>query len=573
MKDVPSIVCQLRWEEEQGQLNSKNIYDHISNTGYSAKDEETNSNQNTTNDAPGILLKKITKYVSDPIFLQDGDYSVKWINKETQKTFIHSSTHYRDIPCYTLIFNKKNPCKFCPMKTAIQTGKSQYTQSTTENKTTWEITSIPLYANNHLIGVIQHLKTINDNTENQSTHQPLDPQQIHRTIIENAALGIIVLDRDLNHLTINPAFSGMTGFEQSEIKKYDSTPIYWPTKFTSEIKTEIQRLKQKGHLKMETYLQRKDRSLFPVSIVGSMFIDEHTKEENMILIIDDITKNKATERELKISQLLLLSLIQNLEKKVKERTQKIEQLLKQKNEFINQLGHDLKNPLGPLINLIPVLIKQENDEHKKQMLTVIQRNTNHMKNLITKTIELAQLNSGNINLHFESIDLTTALNNSIIRNNHHIKEKEIIIENNLTQSMVINADKIRIDELFDNLLTNALKYSPNQSVITITGSSTETTVSITIKDTGIGMNKQQLSHVFDEFYKADPARHDFKSSGLGTSICKRIVEKHGGHIKIESEGLGKGTKVTFTLQKSPSLSNIENANSTLQKIKSKSGEP
>jgi signal transduction histidine kinase len=323
---------------------------------------------------------------------------------------------------------------------------------------------------------------------------------------------------------------------------------------------------------METYFQRKDHSLFPVSIVGSTFIDEETKEKRLILLIDDITKSKETERELKISQLLLLSLIQNLEKKVKERTYKIEQLLKQKNEFINQLGHDLKNPLGPLINLIPILLKHETDPRKKEMLTVIQRNTNHMKNLITKTIELAQLNSGNVKLHFEKVDLTKICHESIIRNKHLLTKNNITVENNLSECIVVKADPVRIDELFNNIITNAAKYSPDGGKITILGSSTETTVSITIRDTGVGMNKHQLQHVFDEFYKADPARHDFKSSGLGTSICKRIVEKHGGHIKIESDGIGKGTTVTFTLQKNPLSLNTQKSHSAQEKNKINGGE-
>ena len=71
-----------------------------------------------------------------------------------------------------------------------------------------------------------------------------------------------------------------------------------------------------------------------------------------------------------------------------------------------------------------------------------------------------------------------------------------------------------------------------------------------VKDTGLGMNNDQLNHVFDEFYKADKARHDFESSGLGLSICKRIVEKHGGRIWAESPGNNRGTTMFFTIPKS-----------------------
>jgi len=72
-------------------------------------------------------------------------------------------------------------------------------------------------------------------------------------------------------------------------------------------------------------------------------------------------------------------------------------------------------------------------------------------------------------------------------------------------------------------------------------------VKVSMRDTGIGISEDQMDHIFDEFYKADPSRHDLNSSGLGLTICKRIVEKHGGEIWAESEGIGKGATFYFTV--------------------------
>ena len=74
-------------------------------------------------------------------------------------------------------------------------------------------------------------------------------------------------------------------------------------------------------------------------------------------------------------------------------------------------------------------------------------------------------------------------------------------------------------------------------------------IKISIKDNGIGMTNDQMTQIFDEFYKADSSRHDFESSGLGLPICKRIVEKHGGKIWVESDGIGKGSTFFFTIKK------------------------
>jgi signal transduction histidine kinase len=83
---------------------------------------------------------------------------------------------------------------------------------------------------------------------------------------------------------------------------------------------------------------------------------------------------------------------------------------------------------------------------------------------------------------------------------------------------------------------------------------------VSVKDTGIGLESDQIQHIFDEFYKVDYARHDLQSTGLGLSICKRIVEKHGGRIWVESQGKGKGSTFFFTLKTHKGTSGEENIN-------------
>ena len=110
-------------------------------------------------------------------------------------------------------------------------------------------------------------------------------------------------------------------------------------------------------------------------------------------------------------------------------------------------------------------------------------------------------------------------------------------------------DKLRVAELFKNLITNAVKYTHEGSgKITIDAEANKDFVITSIKDTGIGMGEEQLSRVFDEFYKANKFSSETHSSGLGLSICKRIVEKHGGKIWVDSPGKEKGSTFYFTLK-------------------------
>jgi signal transduction histidine kinase len=111
-------------------------------------------------------------------------------------------------------------------------------------------------------------------------------------------------------------------------------------------------------------------------------------------------------------------------------------------------------------------------------------------------------------------------------------------------------------------LNNAIKYTNGPGTVLIDAKQDHAFVTVSIKDTGIGMSDQQLNKIFDEFYKADASRHDFDSSGLGLSICKRIVEKHNGRIWAESEGLGKGSTFYFTVPKSK----LKNKRESLENI-------
>jgi signal transduction histidine kinase len=271
-------------------------------------------------------------------------------------------------------------------------------------------------------------------------------------------------------------------------------------------------------------------------------VAERTKElEEKTNRLEQINKDLIGARE----QLSILN--KNLEERVQERTKEVEKLLKQKDEFINQLGHDLKNPLGPLINLIPILEEQEGDSEKKEMLAVLHRNADYMKNLVVKTLDLAVLNSPNTRFSVEILNLFSEVNQIIENKKILFDENKINFSNKIDHKLSVKADRLRLEELLTNIFENSIKYSGDGCRIIINAEQTNDFVKISIQDNGIGMTKEQIERIFDEFYKADFARHDIQNTGLGMSICKRIVEKQGGCIWVESQGPGKGTTVFFTL--------------------------
>ena len=302
-----------------------------------------------------------------------------------------------------------------------------------------------------------------------------------------------------------------------------------------------------GHLarafnKMSMDLKKSQDSLKDYSENLEKLVTKRTEQlEDKTAYLEKINKDlKITRKELDI-------LNKNLEKRIKERTKEVEQLLEQKDGFINQLSHDLKSPLTPLTMLIPVLEKLEKDAKKKEILEVLKRNVEYMRILAVKTLVLARLNSPKTKFTLEKLNLGEETNRILETKTTMFKDKNLQIENNVSKRLLVCADKLRLEELLSNLLENSVKYSKEKGKIIIDALKEKDAVKVSIKDTGIGMTKDKIKHVFEEFYKADESRHDFDSSGLGLSICKKIVEKHNGNIWIESPGLDEGTSVFFTI--------------------------
>jgi PAS domain S-box-containing protein len=313
----------------------------------------------------------------------------------------------------------------------------------------------------------------------------------------------------------------------------------------------------------EMWHKRKDGTVFPVLMTSTLIKDEKKKLSFLAATVVDITDIKNAEKklrsnanklrnlngELNLAKEKLSVLNKNLEEKVKERTVEIERLLKQKDEFIGQLGHDLKTPLTPMMTLLPILRRQMKDTKSIEMLDTVIRNVHFMKNLVIETIDLTGINSTNMEFSIEDIDLLSEVNNIIKNNQLLLEDNNFKVDNKINEKIIIEADKLRFEEIFNNLISNAIKYTPESgSTLTIDAKKGKDFVTISMSDTGIGMTEEQLSHIFDEFYKADESRHDLYSHGLGLPICKNIVEKHGGKIWAESPGKEKGSTFYFTFK-------------------------
>ena len=261
--------------------------------------------------------------------------------------------------------------------------------------------------------------------------------------------------------------------------------------------------------------------------------------------VEEEIKEKNEELQVIGEELAELNL--NLEQKVEERTAEVKKLLEYKDEFISHLGHDIKTPLTPLISLLPILEKKEKDLQSKELLEICIRNISYIKNLVTNALKLAKLNSEDDGFDVEEINLLELVDSLFCNNQTVFEDEKITVENKIDGEIIVIADRIRLREVFINLIGDAIKFMEYGGTLTLNAKEEDGFAIISVSDTGIGLDEGEKAHIFEEFYKADQSRHELSSSGLGLSICKNIIEKHGGKIWAESLGKGKGTTFYFSV--------------------------
>ena len=270
-------------------------------------------------------------------------------------------------------------------------------------------------------------------------------------------------------------------------------------------------------------------------------LDEKLKEKDAII--------EELERKLRETEQKLNEFNRNLEQRVIERTVEVNRLLLHKTRFIDNLSHDLGTPLTPLITLLPAIKNEVSNPKTKELVDTCIRNAEYIRRVVNNTRKLAEVSSTDFLLKKESLfDIVNELQKKyeVIFNSCNIK-----VENNISKDVFIKTEKSKLMDLFDHISSNAVNSMPDGGTLTFESKTiqrnNETFIQISVSDTGVGLIREQTDHLFDEFYKVDDSRHKLDSTGLGLTICKNIVEKHGGKIWADSHGEGTGTTIHFTL--------------------------
>lgn len=228
--------------------------------------------------------------------------------------------------------------------------------------------------------------------------------------------------------------------------------------------------------------------------------------------------------------------------------QPIKTMLDEQNRFIGDASHELRTPLTALKTTTEVALRNKNLSlaDTKKILAENVTEINQLQTLSDNLLQLTQYQNNGSSTHFKYFSLADIVQLAIKRTTPLADKKRIKIRNQ-TSNPQLFGNPISLTDALVIFLDNAIKYSPNLSVVTISSARQKDELFLSIKDQGIGIDQKDLPHIFDRFYRADSARAkaNFGGYGLGLSIAKAVIDLHRGAISVTSKK-NKGT--TFTIK-------------------------
>jgi PAS domain S-box-containing protein len=400
---------------------------------------------------------------------------------------------------------------------------------------------LALYFN---IGVSRRLGVLIDNTKRMVRGQALNPPvggkdeiahldlffnkmaeglkeaaRKERAIIANASEVICSLDDQMCFSNANPAAEKIWGYSPEELA---GKPLADFVPEDERARTKEQFLQVRGHensVPVESRVQKKDGT--EIEMLWS--VQWSAAEQAYFCVAHDITDRKQIER--------------------------------MKREFVAMVSHDLRTPLTSIQGFLALLqagALGELTQSGKSSLNLADNSINRLIKLVTDLLDMEKLESGKMDLHLRNVSVRELFLESAQAVDSFADASGVVVDIKATD-LSIEADGDRIIQVLVNLVSNAIKFSPRDSVVTLSAAESEAAVEFRVSDEGRGIPPEFIDSVFERFkqVKKSDAKNR-KGSGLGLAICKAIVEKHGGKIGVFSEE-GKGSTFWFSLPKKLSL--------------------
>ena len=338
--------------------------------------------------------------------------------------------------------------------------------------------------------------------------------------ISSLPVGILSVDSDLKITGFNPWAERITGYSEKEVLgSYCGDVLHGGMcDMHCPLRTVLRR--EKPMIGIETTIRGKNGESIPVRMSTAGLFDHRERLIGGIESFQDISHLKNLERE--------------------------------RNNIISMIAHDMKSPIISIHGFAHRLLSRADMDKQNQYLEIIEKESTRLEALINEFLELSRLQAGKLTLNLSSTSLDKELYDLYDLYQHRASEKGLRLVLRSDEPLpIIEADSHRLRRALSNLLDNAIKFSEPGGSITLSTGEREDEIVVEIRDQGVGIDPEDIYHVFDAFHRGNEPGTREQGFGLGLAGVKAIIEGHGGRVQVQSV-VGKGSTFSVFLPKTPS---------------------
>ena len=372
-------------------------------------------------------------------------------------------------------------------------------------------------------------------------------------IVKSSDDAIVGATRDGVVTSWNAGAQRLFGYTATEMVG-QPVAVLVPAERTHELKAVAQRVNAGESVEEhETRGLRKDGTQVDVALTASPIFDALRRVTGAAVIARDITQMKRQQGQLEAllaKERVARTGAEAAQEALARQNERLRELDRLKDEFISLVSHELRTPLTSIRGYLELVLdggagELSTDQHR--FLAVADRNAKRLMHLVGDLLFLAQIEAGKLALELGEVDLDEVLAESVEAATPVADEKGIALRATVEPTPVMVGDRGRLGQVLDNLVSNALKFTNQGGSVDVTVRSTDGLVVIEVRDTGIGIPPAEQGQLFDRFFRSsEAAEKAIPGTGLGLTIVKAIVERHGGTIDVESAA-GEGTTMRVRL--------------------------
>ncbi|RDY71251.1 sensor histidine kinase [Halobacillus trueperi] len=347
----------------------------------------------------------------------------------------------------------------------------------------------------------QSINILARNLQEMTSTKGMQENQLE-AVINNMGNGLVLIDEKGYILLLNRAFLETFKGEQNDFighLYHDAIPY-------TTIHETVQKIYMFEETVSETFVLPVNIDRKHLEVTGAPIFSEDRKWRGVVLVFHDISELK--------------------------------QLEQMRKDFVANVSHELKTPITSIRGFSETLLDGAMKDEKmlEQFLQIILKESGRLQSLIQDLLELSKLERDDFLLNVEQVEVQRLLNDLLPIVEQHAEQKQVKLHASIKGNTLIQGDSSRLKQVFMNLLTNAINYSGDEGEVTLEFQESENYVTIKITDNGVGIPEEEISRIFERFYRVDKARsRNSGGTGLGLAIVKHIVEAHEGTIRVESE--------------------------------------